>query len=52
MLSLQEKGKKGLHPGYIALIVVVSLLILAVIIFVLVYIFKIRPNAKTHGMSG
>ncbi|XP_052804443.1 fibrocystin-L-like isoform X2 [Mya arenaria] len=39
----------GLHAAYIALIVILCLLIVGIVVFVLVYKFKIQPNSKTHG---
>ncbi|WAR05669.1 PKHL1-like protein [Mya arenaria] len=38
----------GLHAAYIALIVILCLLIVGIVVFVLVYKFKIQPNSKTH----
>ncbi|XP_060584412.1 fibrocystin-L-like isoform X2 [Ruditapes philippinarum] len=48
-------GKKdddddGLHPAYIALIVVLCLIVIGIVVFVLVWRFKIRPKSKTHGI--
>lgn len=47
---LCQDDDEGLHPAYIALIVVLGVLVLAAVVFVLVWKFKIRPKSKTHGM--
>lgn len=49
-LLLSQDDDEGLHPAYIALIVVLGVLVLAAVVFALIWKFKIKPKSKTHGM--
>ncbi|XP_053409194.1 fibrocystin-L-like isoform X2 [Mercenaria mercenaria] len=48
----REKEDDGLHPAYIALIVLLCLLVIGIVVFVVVWRLKIRPKSKTHDLKG
>lgn len=48
MFQLQPKG---LHPGFIAAIVLACVLLITIIIVVVLWKFKVQPNTKTYGES-